>query len=199
MSKFSFKYKNSVITARRAVANSQKRGKKMKAQNIMIILFLLTIITFGLLYIPVTLALSDDLIKQSIETKAADTIRLRGTRVDLAVADGNVVLFGEVGLYIQKMFYEKIAWKNQGVIEVDNEIRVVPRLRQTDAAVERRIMEVIQTHGRFKGVKVAVTVETGDVYIRINLDHPSDILFLKHRVAEIEGVISIDIQAKFFA
>lgn len=31
------------------------------------------------------------------------------------------------------------------------------------------------------------------------LDHPSDILFLKHRVAEIEGVISIEIQAKFFA
>jgi osmotically-inducible protein OsmY len=115
------------------------------------------------------------------------------------VVDGNVVLFGEVGLYIQKMLYEKIAWKNQGVVEVDNEIRVVPRLPQTDAAVERKIMQVIQTHQRFKGAKVAVTVETGNVFIRINLDHPSDILFLKHRVAEIEGVTSIEIQAKFFA
>jgi osmotically-inducible protein OsmY len=160
---------------------------------------LVIIIAFGLLYVPRTLALSDDLIKQNIENDAADTPRLRGTRIDLAVKDGNVVLFGEVGLYIQKLLYEKIAWKNQGVIEVDNEIRVVPRLPQTDAAVERKIMEVIQTHGRFKGAKVAVTVETGDVYIRINLDHPSDILFLKHRVAEIEGVISIAIQAKFFA
>ena len=93
---------------------------------------------------------------------------------------------------------KKIAWKNQAVIEVDNEIRVVPRLSQTDAAVERRIMEVIRTHGRFKGVKVAITMEKGDVFIRFNLDHPSDILFLKHRVAEIEGVIFIDIQAKFF-
>jgi osmotically-inducible protein OsmY len=154
---------------------------------------------FGLLYVPSTCALSDELIKQNIENDAADTLRLRATKVDLVVEDGNVVLFGEVGFYIQKMFYEKIAWKNQGVIEVDNEIRVVPRLPQTDAAVERRIMQVIQTHQRFKGAKVAVTVETGNVFIRINLDHPSDILFLKHRVAEIEGVISIEIQAKFFA
>jgi hypothetical protein len=144
------------------------------------------------------LALSDKLIKQGIENEVADMLRLRGAKVDLAVQEGNVVLFGEVGLYIQKMLYEKIAWKNQGVIEVDNEIRVVPRLPQADAAVERRIMGVIQTHNRFKGAKVAVTVENGNVYIRINLDHPSDILFLKHRVAEIEGVISIDIQAKFF-
>ena len=161
--------------------------------------FLVLILAFGWLYIPHTLALSDELIKQNIENDAADTLHLRATKVDLVVEDGIVVLFGEVGLYIQKMLYEKIAWKNQGVVEVDNEIRVVPRLPQTDAAVERKIMQVIQTHQRFKGAKVAVTVETGNVFIRINLDHPSDILFLKHRVAEIEGVISIEIQAKFFA
>jgi osmotically-inducible protein OsmY len=154
---------------------------------------------FGVLYVPRTSALGDELIKQNIENDAANTLRLRSAKVDLVVEDGNVVLFGEVGLYIQKMLYEKIAWKNQGVIEVDNEIRVVPRLPQTDATVERKIMQVVQTHQRFKGAKVAITVATGNVYIRINLDHPSDILFLKHRVAEIEGVISIEIQAKFFA
>ena len=171
----------------------------MRINDKLMLLVLLIIMAFGLLYIPRTSALSDELIKQNIEKDAADTLRLRATKVDLVVEDGNVVLFGEVGLYIQKMLYEKIAWKNQGVIEVDNEIRVVPRLPQTDAAVERKIMQVIQTHQRFKGAKVAVTVETGNVFIRINLDHPSDILFLKHRVAEIEGVISIEIQAKFFA
>jgi osmotically-inducible protein OsmY len=170
----------------------------MRTNNKPILLVLVIINVFGLLYVPRTLALSDDLIKQEIENEAADTLHLRGTRVDLVVEDGYVDLFGEVGLYIQKMFYEKIAWKNKGVIEVENEIRVVPRLRQTDAAVERRITEIIKTHNRLKGAKVAVTVEKGDVYIRINLDHPSDILFLKQRVAEIEGVIPIDIQDKFF-
>ncbi len=170
----------------------------MRTTNKRMLRILVIVNIVGLIYVTPTLALSDELIKQEIENEAADTLRLRSTRVDLAVQDGNVVLFGEVGLYIQKMLYEKIAWKNQGVVEVDNEIRVVPRLRQTDDAVERRIMEVIRTHGRFKGAKVAVTVEKGNVYMRINLVHPSDILFLKHRVAEIEGVISIDIQAKFF-
>ncbi len=171
----------------------------MRINSKLMLLIIVIMMAFGFLYVPRTSALSDELIKQNIENDAADTLRLRATKVDLVVEDGNVVLFGEVGLYIQKMLYEKIAWKNQGVIEVDNEIRVVPRLPQTDAAVERKIMQVIQTHQRFKGAKVAVTVETGNVFIRINLDHPTDILFLKHRVAEIEGVISIEIQAKFFA
>jgi hypothetical protein len=54
-----------------------------------------------------------------------------------------IVLFGEVGLYIQKMIYEQIAWKTEGVIEIDNEIRVVPGWPQTDAVIDRKIMEVV--------------------------------------------------------
>ena len=96
------------------------------------------------------------------------------------------------------MLYEKIAWQTKGVLEVDNEIRVLPKLPQTDAVIERKVMEVFQTHRRFQNAKVAVAVNSGAVHIRINLDHPSDVLFLKHRVAEIDGVIAINIQAKFF-
>jgi osmotically-inducible protein OsmY len=95
------------------------------------------------------------------------------------------------------MLYEQIAWKTEGVVEVDNEIRVVPRLPKTDAAIERKIMELAQTHRRFQGVNVIVTVVKGAVQIRTTLDHPQDVLFLKRRVAEITGVISINIQAKF--
>ena len=170
----------------------------MRINDKLMLVIVVIMIVFGLGYAPSVLALNDTLIKQSIKNEAGDTFRLRETKVDLAVEDGYVVLFGEVGLYIQKSLYEKIAWKSEGVIEVDNEIRVVPRLPQTDAAIERKIMEVIQSHSRIKGAKVAVTVETGAVYVRINLDHPSDVLFLKNRVAEIDGVTSIDIQAKFF-
>jgi osmotically-inducible protein OsmY len=95
------------------------------------------------------------------------------------------------------MLYEQIAWKTKGVVEVDNEIRVVPGLQQTDKAIERKIMEIVQTHRRFQGVDVNVTVTEGAVHIRTTLDHPRDVLFLKSRVAEITGVISINIQAKF--
>ena len=171
----------------------------MKKTHNLILFIILTIIVSGITNVHAASALSDKLIRQRIEDKAADTFRLRGTKVNLAVEDGNVVLFGEVGLYIQKMIYEQIVWKTEGVIEVDNEIRIVPKSLQTDADIERKIMEVVQTHQRFLSSKIEVAVRKGAVNIRINLDHPSDVLFLKHRVAEIDGVISIDIQAKFFA
>jgi len=37
------------------------------------------------------------------------------------------------------MIYEQIAWKTEGVIEIDNEIRVVPGWPQTDAVIDRKI------------------------------------------------------------
>jgi osmotically-inducible protein OsmY len=165
-----------------------------KNRKLMLIVALITIV-FGMAQ--AALAMSDKIIKQRIEDQAADTFRLRGMKVELAVEDGYVVLYGTVGLYIQKMLYEQIAWKTKGVVEVDNEVRVVPGFPQTDTAIERKIMELVQTHRRFQGVNVIVTVIKGAVHIRTTLDHPRDVLFLKHRVAEITGVISINIQAKF--
>ncbi len=169
----------------------------MKKKRNLMFLVILIIVVSGITHAHAALAMSDKIIKQRIEGEAADTFRLRETKVDLAVEDGYVVLYGTVGLYIQKMLYEQIAWKTQGVVEVDNEIRVVPGLAQSDAVIERKIMELAQTHRRFQGVNVIVTVIKGAVHIRTTLDHPRDVLFLKRRVAEIEGVISINIQAKF--
>ena len=165
-------------------------------RNLKLLVFMVAIL-FALP--PGVLAMSDKIIKQRIEDEAADTFRLRGTKVDLAVEDGFVVLYGTVGLYIQKMLYEQIAWKTKGVAEVDNEIRVVPGLAQSDAVIERKIMELVQTHRRFQEVNVIVTVVKGAVHIHTTLDHPQDVLFLKRTVAEIQGVVDINIQAKFVA
>ncbi len=167
-----------------------------KNRKLMLIVALITIV-FGMAHAGAALAMSNKIIKQRIEDEAADTFRLRGTKVDIAVEDGYVVLYGTVGLYIQKMLYEQIAWKTKGVVEVDNEIRVVPGLPQSDTVIEHKIMELVQTHRRFQGVNVIVTVIKGAVHIRATLEHPQDVLFLKRRVAEIEGVTAINIQAKF--
>jgi hypothetical protein len=171
----------------------------MKNNRNLMLLVGLIIIVSEITHVHAALAMSDNIIKQRIEDQAADTLSLRKTKVDLAVEEGYVVLYGTVGLYIQKMLYEQIAWKTEGVVEVDNEIRVVPRLVQRDAVIQRKIMELAQTHRRFEGVNAIVTVVKGAVQIRTTLDHPQDVLFLKRRVAEIDGVISIDIQAKFIA
>ena len=152
---------------------------------------------FAVTPVRATPTVCDKTLKQSIEDEAAENPRLKRADVELEVEDGYVVLYGTVGLYIQKMLYEQIAWKTKGVVEVDNEIRVVPRLPKTDIAVKRKILERVHADDRFKGVHVIVTVIKGAVHIRVTLEHPRDVLFLKHRVAEIEGVISIDIQANF--
>ena len=167
-------------------------------KNLSLMLFIVSIKIFsGITHAQPALAMTDKIIKQRIVDKATDTFRLRGTKVDLAVEDGYVVLYGRVSLYIQKMLYEQIAWKAKGVVEVDNEIRVVPGLPQTDTAIERKIIEIAQTHRRFQGVEVNITVKEGAVIIRTTLNHPRDVLFLKHRIAEIKGVMDIFIQAKF--
>ena len=177
--------------------NFKKRGEEMKKNRNLMLLVVLIIIVSGITHAHAALAMSDKIIKQRIEDEAANTLSLREAKVDIAVEDEYVVLYGTVGLYIQKMLYEQIAWKTKGVVEVDNEIRVVPELPQTDTAIERKIMELVQTHHRFQSVNVIVTVIKGAVHIRATPEHPRDVLFLKHRVAEINGVISINIQAKF--
>ena len=142
-----------------------------------------------------TLAISDESIKKGIEGRVANTAELKEVKVNVAVEGGNVVLYGTVALYIQKMLYEQIAWKTGGVVEVDNEIRVAPKLPQTDSAIERKIMDIVHIHPKFQGIGLKITVEDGTVSIGGTFEHPRDVLFFKHRVAEIEGVVAIDLQA----
>jgi hypothetical protein len=95
------------------------------------------------------------------------------------------------------MTYERIAWQTLGVLEVENEIRVVPLMPLAAAAIERKIRKIVKTYPRFHGAKVEIRVREGSVFILTTFEHPRDVLFLKHRVAEIEGVITIEIEASF--
>ena len=157
------------------------------------------IVSTGIIIPTPALSISDISIKQQIEKKAGENTKLRTGKVKVAVENGFVVLYGSVDRYIQKMLYEKIAWKADGVVEVDNEIRVIPIVLQADAAIKRKVKEIVQTYSRFQGVSISVTVKTGAVNVLITLNRPADVLFLKNRIAEIDGVVSIDIMAKFVA
>ena len=57
----------------------------MKKKHNITLFIILTIIVSGIPNAHAASALSDKLIKQRIEDKAADTFRLRGTKVNLAV------------------------------------------------------------------------------------------------------------------
>ena len=120
----------------------------------------------GLFQVSPALARSDDLIQREIEAQIAESTMLRGTRIEVQVEQRLVVLTGRVRLYEQKLVSDRIAWTTPGVFEVDNEIRVVPKVPLADAAIERRIREIIKTHQRFHGAGVVVAVDNGVVSIQ---------------------------------
>ena len=60
-------------------------------------------------------------------------------RIEVHVEELLVMLTGRVKIYRQKLISSRIAWTTRSVVEVDNEIRVVPKLPVSDTAIERKI------------------------------------------------------------
>ena len=161
------------------------------------IIIILIILGVGMIYAHPVLAVSDEIIKQSIEHEVEADFRLRGTMVTVDVLQGFVILRGKVNVYIKKMLYEQIAWTTVGVIEVENEIRVIPALPVTDDVIKRQVMDALHAHQRFADINAAISVEAGVVFIQAIFKDPHDVQKLKHTVAEIQGVMEIRIQAEF--
>jgi hypothetical protein len=177
----------------------QKKGTAMLKICKTVLLLVFVVIFYGTIDTSRGSNTTDGAIERSIVNEASITPSLRTAKVKIAVENGYVVLYGTVEKYIQKMVYERIAWKTVGVIEVDNEIRVTPLSPLADPTIERKIKEIIKTYDKFQGLNFSVSVKAGAVDIIIKLNNPADVLFLKKKIAEIDGVISIDIMAKFIA
>ena len=58
------------------------------------------------------------------------------------------------------------------------------------------MFEFVQSYAydRFQGVSISVTVKAGVVNVLITLNHSVDVLFIKSRIAEIDGVVSAHLQ-----
>lgn len=148
---------------------------------------------------PVLAKSDDDLIRREIEARIAKSTILRDISINVHVEERLVVLTGQVRLYEQKLISDRIAWTTVGVFEVDNEIRVVPRLPLSDAAIERKIQEIVKAKGRFRDAGVVIRVNNGRVFLKGSFLDFRDPSSLKHKVAEIEGVVAIEISAAFLA
>ena len=142
-------------------------------------------------------AAGDREILEHIAKQTRHDERLEGTKVRIAVQSGHIVLSGTVSLYSQRMRYEHIVERTPGVVEINNDIRVVPRLPVEDAEIAGQIHTLITEHQRFRNTEIAVDVTEGAVSLSGTFYDPSDLLFLQHQVAEIEGVIRLEIVARF--
>lgn len=82
---------------------------------------------------------------------------------------------------------------------MDNEIRVVPKVPLSDAAIERKSREVVETDERFRAARALIRVNNGEVFLTGSLLGFHDPSILKHEVADIEGVVGIGVGAAFVA
>ena len=151
----------------------------------------------GLLQTTPVLARGDYFIHREIEARIAAEEKLRDARIEVHVEERLVVLTGQVRLYEQKLISDRVAWTTPGVVEVDNEIRVVPKLPMSDAAIERKIREIVKSDERFRDAQLVVRVNSGEVILKGSFVGYRDPSILKHQVAEIEGVVKIEISAAF--
>ncbi|MEW8691408.1 MAG: BON domain-containing protein [Candidatus Thiodiazotropha endolucinida] len=143
--------------------------------------------------------LCDDTIQHEVERQIGESGKLRSTVIEVHVKERVVVLTGQVWLYEQKLISDRIAWTTPGVFEVDNEIRVIPKTPMSDANIERKIRKIINADEQLRVSDVKINVANGEVVLIgsfLSLHDPSR---LKHKVAEIEGVIEIRISAVFFS
>jgi osmotically-inducible protein OsmY len=141
----------------------------------------------------------DAVLREAIENQARQDQRLSGAQVIVHVHKRDVILSGKVRLYLQKMIYEQIAWHTEGVREVGNEIRVVPETPKTDDEIKAIIIHFLVEHERLRGTGLAIEVHKGHVFLSGTFHEPEAVFTLKHRVAQIEGVVAIEIDVKVLA
>ena len=142
-------------------------------------------------------AAGDREILEHIAVQTHHDERLEGTEVHIVVQGGQVVLSGTVYLYSQKMLYEHIVGRTPGVVEINNDIRVVPRVPVEDAEIAGHIHTLLKGHQRFQNAEITVNVTQGAVSLSGTFSDPGDFLFLQHQVAEIEGVVRLEIMTRF--
>jgi osmotically-inducible protein OsmY len=141
------------------------------------------------------LASNNDTIHQSILNQVTKQATLSSSKVTIYVEDGFVLLTGSVHRYLHKMHIEKISWKTTGVSEVENEIIVKALFPLSDTVIEKRIRLILTDCECFHGGNHLVQVAAGAVSVTGVFFHPRDVQFLKRKIAEIEGVVAINIHA----
>ena len=142
---------------------------------------------------------ADAALRERLETRLAALADPDDVDLRVAVREGQVILQGRVRLLEQSLQAERLAWKTDGVIDVDNEIRVVPANLGGDAAIERRVRLLIKDDGRFLDTNLELEVSAGLVRLRGLFQDPTDVLALKHRIASIPGVLDVKIDALLVA
>lgn len=92
------------------------------------------------------------------------------TRVDVSVESGVVTLEGSVDSLWQKKYAEDTAWHTRGVVDVVNELAVVPTEDMVDEAVAQEIIEAVKLTGFIDVDTINIEVNNGEVTLSGNVN-----------------------------
>jgi len=106
---------------------------------------------------------SDEEIKSNIENMLMWNSYINEASIDVSVQDGIVKLEGSVESLWKKIRAEEIAYDMRGVIEVINELAVVPTKDIVDQVIAEDIVEAIERNAFVRADSVDVEVENGKV------------------------------------
>lgn len=110
---------------------------------------------------------SDEEIRNTIRRNLDRDVRItQPGNIDDIVADGVVTLTGTVPGYDQKTAAADDAWTAPGVIDVINDVVVVPPSPRTDAEIEADVRRALDMDPDINAARITPTVVNGVVHLR---------------------------------
>lgn len=134
---------------------------------------------------------TDAEIKERIENIFRWHENLSSFTLSVQVENGWVSLEGTVNSYWKRIIAEDLAYTVEGVINVKNDIRVVPR-RVTDETLARNIQETINLRGGIQVNDLDVRVENGTVTLTGLAETHSDALAASEAAIYSPGVTHVN-------
>lgn len=110
---------------------------------------------------------TDAEIANTVRANLARDVRIANPgQINASVVNGVVTLTGTAGTYAQKSDAADDAWTASGVVDVVNNITVVPPFTRTDADIAADVRSALATDPAIDAKNVNVSVVNGTVYLR---------------------------------
>jgi osmotically-inducible protein OsmY len=107
----------------------------------------------------------DRSIRDNILTLLTASASIDAANIEVSVVEGKVILKGSVSALWKKQRAEELVRDTVGVLEVHNELAVVPTENMTDELIAREIVNSIERNPSVEAENVTVRVENGTVQL----------------------------------
>jgi|SRR5579883_1243433 osmotically-inducible protein OsmY len=110
---------------------------------------------------------TDQEIANTVRANLARDVRIANPgQINVSVVNGVVTLTGTVGSYAEKSDAADDAWRAPGVVDVVNNITVVPPYTRSDADIEADVRQALASDPAIDATNINLSVVNGTVYLR---------------------------------